>query len=704
MPPLPSHIKHALEKDEQSHSQQKVQSMIRRLFGRRFFLTRAALSMWVLGLTAASMAEAASAGTASSPFQAPIAPPRALYTIDVRLDLNSGRFGGEQRIRFKNESYLTLSRLAMYWPLLEEGGKLSVTVGGNSVQIKTDAVAPDGHPLAVFDLPQALPPGREIHIGCQFRIEENAGAKPEQLLMTQWHPRLWWGFPTVDDFAVKVQGPDGYALACSGRLDAQTGYYECKAAHDFGMFFSRVLSVIEVETDGVLIRCFHPADAEACGRLLLDTAADVVGFYRQRFGFYPHKSLTIISGAEQPMGGYPVATAILAIHGMRQMAQKPRLHWQWITAHEIGHMYFGEHVLERDSPGWLWIGLGLYADREYVRARGLGLDKHRELVARYTEGVRQGLDTTLHRTAEQIRNVGFDYNNVAQHGKGFSVVSALACVLGPETFDRIYLRCLREFSGRRLGVDAFQALCEAESGLDLGWFFDQWVRSNQYLSYGIASQSCGKENDKFISRVRVECRGTLRMPVPVKAWFEDGTSQVQFTDRLAKARDLEFASQSPLKEVQLDPNEELAMAETPASRADLDVTASIGSLPSTGAGKQALAVLEAARKGDLASADLWAKLGLALYDGEFHAEALDAFRRAAERAKPLDSTHFMALVWQGHVLDLLGRREEAMQSYRLALKESGGSPILHDQYRMRLDRAWVEERLKEPFRRERRRQ
>ena len=657
--------------------------------------------VWTL-LVAAAMAEAASPGSETSPaFQAPSAAPRSHYTIDVKLDVDNKQFGGKQQVRFKNESQATLSRLAMAWPLVQDGGKLSITVGGKPVPIKTDAVSSDGLPLIVFDLPQALLRGQEIDIDCQFSIVEiGKGKPPEQIVLTQWHPRLWWGFPTSDDFAVKVQVPDGYTLGCSGRLNSQTGYYECQGARDFGLFFSRGLGVIEAEADNVLIRCFYPTDAGPCARLLLDTAVDVVGFYRKQFGFYPHKSLTIIPGAEEPMGGYPVATAIVAIHGQRRMSEKPRLHWQWITAHEIGHMYFGEYVLERDSMGWLWIGLGIYADREYVRARGLGLDKHRELAARYTKGISEGLDTTLHRTAEQIGNAGFDYNNVGQHGKGFSIISALACVLGPETFDRINLRCLKEYGGRRLGVDAFQALCEAESRQDLGWFFDQWVRSNRYLSYEIASQSCARENDRYITRVNVERRGTLQMPIPVMASFKDGTSQVRFTERLLKTNDIEFVSSSPLKQVRLDPNEELAMAAPAASRASPDVAAKVQALPWTGAGKQALAVFEAAKKDNLPSANLWDKLGLTLYDGKFYSEALDAFRRAAERSKSGATPHLMALVWQGHVLDLLGRRDEAMQCYRAALQKGTGEGIRHDQYHIQVDRAWVEQRIKEPFRRE----
>jgi hypothetical protein len=49
------------------------------------------------------------------------------------------------------------------------------------------------------------------------------------------------------------------------------------------------------------------------------------------------------------------------------------------------------------------------------------------------------------------------------------------------------------------------------------------------------------------------------------------------------------------------------------------------------------------------------------------------------------------------MLDLLGRRPEAIQKYHAALAVPGTPQIRHDQYKMKIDKAWVEDRLKTPF-------
>jgi tetratricopeptide (TPR) repeat protein len=89
---------------------------------------------------------------------------------------------------------------------------------------------------------------------------------------------------------------------------------------------------------------------------------------------------------------------------------------------------------------------------------------------------------------------------------------------------------------------------------------------------------------------------------------------------------------------------------------------------------------------------------MVLYDGGHYPEALEAFTRVEALADE-DLWSFCALVWQGHVLDLLGRREEAVLKYRQALERDTGGTVRHDQYGMKLNRAWVEQRLEVPFRR-----
>jgi hypothetical protein len=450
---------------------------------------------------------------------------------------------------------------------------LKIMRKGKPVSILSETKESDWYITIFFELPDPIYPGEQANLVLAFsgiKFSQSVSNREGFAHCVNWHPKLWWGFETHSDFVVSVKASGEYKIVTSGKLDNETGFYHAEGLRSFGLLLTKEFDVIEANADDVLVSCVFAPKSEKCAQLLLSTAVDVINFYRKRFGFYPHASLTMVPGLNYPTtGGCPVATNIVELHAMEQADKMSELHWRRITAHEIGHQYWLEYVLKKDPEqqwGWLMIGLGMYADREYTKAKGVYPKNHRSgSMNRYIQGVRSGLDTTINRSADEISKVKFDFNNVVVHGKGYSVISALDCMLGKKVFERIYRRCLKEFGGRRLGVYEFRSVCEEETGQDLGWFFDQWVNSNKYLSYEISSKKCEKKGDRYVCEVEVKCLGDLKMPVPVAAYFEDGTTQIKFTDRLLGTNVLEFKSASKLKEVRLDPDNKLALVVPPPS-------------------------------------------------------------------------------------------------------------------------------------------
>ena len=583
-------------------------------------LAQHASALIVLVLTVfASTARPDETHTASPGYWIPREPSRAHYKIDCTIKLAEDfLLQGKEVIHFVNTTSKPMQTFAITW--FKFGNQtLKITANGKSVTLPT--------PLKSFPqdftLAEPIGPGKSLTLEVEFGI--SIPAPPEEPNdigpVTDW-PRLWWGFPSQDDYEVKLNVPDTYTVATSGRFDHQTGCYHAEGVPSFGFFLGKGYEVLEDQAQDVVVRCLYKPEDKKCAELLQETAIDVINFYREWLGFYPYRILTILPGMDRPAGGYPAATNIVVIHGMGRMEEKPELHWRWITAHEIGHQYWSRYVMEKDEPGWLWIGLGIYADREYCRVRGLSNQKHRELMARYVKGVRDGLDTTVNRSQEERSKIKFDFNNIVIHGKGFSIISALDCILGEALFGRIYRRCLKEFAGRRLGLHEFRAVCEQESRQDLGWFFDQWVNSNKYLSYEIASKKCEQKGNTYISEIEIQCLGSLKMPVPVAAHFEDGTMQRTFTNRLRDVDTIQFESRSPLKDVQLDPDQALPLVVPPPSPHEQELTKAIQNLPWFGAGKKALEVFEKARENKMSNPGRWFKLGLTLYDGKYYIASL----------------------------------------------------------------------------------
>jgi len=119
----------------------------------------------------------------------------------------------------------------------------------------------------------------------------------------------------------------------------------------------------------------------------------------------------------------------------------------------------------------------------------------------------------------------------------------------------------------------------------------------------------------------------------------------------------------------------------------------------TGTGEEALQLMPRAREVHLAHSEAWRHLGLMLYDAKHYPESLECFQKAAETTTDKDY-RFFALAWQGLVLDVLGRRDAAVEAYKAA-KATGSEQLFRsDQYNLRIDQKWVEERLGTPFKRE----
>jgi len=624
---------------------------------------------------------------ARTEFWAPATPPRAHYSIDVKFVPDTSRLEGTETIGFRNSTRRPIGRLAVEW----YGDVLRVRANGVPLER-----APGKHRVALFDLPREVEPRGQIELsidfGAPWKLDPHTGNAVTSFLS----PRLWWGFGTLDDYEVRLHIPEGYTAATSGRYDPTRGVYRAEGIRTFGLFVGKGYKSAEADAGDVRVRAVFTAPGQPCAELVLKTAVDVIGFYREQFGFYPQRSLSIVPGMDYPAGGYPPATGLIVIHGQEHLSERPEPFWHWITAHEIGHMYWGNYVLAQgpDDLSWLMIGLGLHADREYRRARGItgGVGA---LEGDYVSGVKQGLDTTMDVTEEQEAAIKWDFNNVVEHGKSAALLNALEAVIGTANFASIYRRCLKEYAGKQLGWREFQRVAETECGQDLEWFFEQWARSSASAAYRIAGQECSPVSGGFECTVRVERAGEMRIPVTVAARFEDGSEQRFQTERLADLDELKLHAKSPLKEVVIEPDAAVALAEAPTTP-QRQLIAKIQQMPWTGAGEAALDAYRQAREMKIEDVEFWGKLGLMLYDGRYYPEALEVMARLAQG----DSDwRFAAIVWQGHLLDLLGRRAEAVARYQEALKMPGSPRMQHSQYSLTIDKPWVEQRLQTPFER-----
>lgn len=632
---------------------------------------------------------------AEESFQTPADPPKSHYIIDVRLDLSpKGAIEGTETILLKNTSGIALKSIAVDWSI-GPASSISVTASGRTLIARNPENKPGLSSPLFYPLPEPLSPGKRLRVQATFKKAVEFADKDTEFGDTDWYPRLWWdGLALHDSFSVKIEAPAGFAVAASGRFNTKTGRFENSGAKKFGVYLGQNMKTDSRESEGVLITTLATEKGAKAAAACLDTAVDVIKFGREWLGFYPYPFLYIIPGGSGRWGGYPFASGIVVIHGEETYKEgESHVWWQHITSHEIGHEYWGEWVLDPDDPAWLWIGMGIFLDAEYMMVRNLDAERRVRWMGNYLNGLRSYYDLTVDIPPARVEKIHYDHNNTVIHSKGPSIIFALDSLLGRQEFLRIYKKCLREYGGKRLGWKDFQGFCEKESGRDLGWFFDQWVRSNAYLCYKIEARDSVKEGDGYLSPVKISQLGTMRMPIPVKAIFEDGTDEVRSTDRLLDINILTFKSKSKLKEALLDPEKKLAMLDKPLSPISPEAAER---LALGWESKDSPAVYKAVKDEGIQNSDIWYWLGMHLFELGEYPDSFDCFRNVSD-LEAGGLYKFAALGWMGILKDRAGKRTEALTHYREALKFDTGESMRHDQFKITMDRKWVEERLKKPF-------
>lgn len=94
------------------------------------------------------------------------------------------------------------------------------------------------------------------------------------------------------------------------------------------------------------------------------------------------------------------------------------------------------------------------------------------------------------------------------------------------------------------------------------------------------------------------------------------------------------------------------------------------------------------------------RIGFALYDEKRYGDALKLFERLETRFGSDPKMKAFALIWQGHMLDLSGRRPEALTCYREAAHLAVTDTYTHGQYGLKYQlNPYAAERLRTPFRR-----
>lgn len=279
-------------------------------------------------------------------------------------------------------------------------------------------------------------------------------------------------------------------------------------------------------------------------------ARDVMEFYSDHIGSYPYEKLANVQAAGGG-GGMEHASAIF--YGENTVTDRPAT---GLIAHEVAHQWFGDSVTEADwDDVWLSEGFATYFTllaAEHYQGRDAfvaGLKRSREGVFR-AEKSNPGVAVRHHNLADMKKVL-----SQIVYQKGGWTLHMLRGQIGTEKFWAGIRDYYRRYRDSNASSEDFKKVMEENSGVDLGWFFEQWLNrpGSPVIDGGWRYNSAAK-------RIEIELHQTqpgnaYRLPLELGVSVE-GASQtrIEKIEMTQKQQRFQIAAEKEPLSVLLDPS------------------------------------------------------------------------------------------------------------------------------------------------------
>jgi hypothetical protein len=453
--------------------------------------------------------------------------------------------------------------------------------------------------LASMNLPRPLLPGASMTLDLDFESKirahiGRAGYQGNHYDMAQWYPKVvvydqngfhpdqfmtgeFYGeFGTFD---VHIELPQRYVVVATGTVQSgdpgwskkggdkkdsgdtyKTVRFHAENVHDFAWCADPSFVVQDSTVNGVdIMSVFRRRNAATWKDSTLAHGIRAMRWLGDKVGDYPYPQVAIVDGL---LGGgmeYPM----LVMDGRASLT---------LTLHEVGHIYFyGILANDERAEAWLdegftsfqtdWYMLQHYPESGVIRS---SLNWYQRLTPQFTrlENTRRRLFPILREDyGERIATRSEEFVNSYRamvYWKASLMYRALQYVVGEETFDRILAEYYARWKLKHVNEQRFIDVCEEVSGQDLDWFFGQWLHSRKTCDYKIAEVKTGTSasGDAYRTRVKIERKGEMVMPLKLRFTFKGGTVQeTEIDTREARLRTIikEFDFPQKLSAVALNP-------------------------------------------------------------------------------------------------------------------------------------------------------
>ncbi|MGV3637009.1 MAG: M1 family metallopeptidase [Flavobacteriales bacterium] len=385
----------------------------------------------------------------------------------------------------------------------------------------------------------------------QIRRSGRDNAEEVAYSMAQWYPKLaeydhrgWHAYPYVGrefhgvwgDFDVTLEMDSAFTIAATGVLqnphEIGHGYptgkkplkrpsggtlkwhFVANNVHDFAWAADRdFVHTMEQVPGGPELHFFRKdkPDYEATWKELPGYMVRSFQHMNTHFGAYPWPQYSFVQGGDGGME-YPMLTLIT---GKRRLGSLVG-----VSVHESVHSwYYGVLASNEGRFPWMDEGFTEYASSEVMQQLfPQPGDPHASAFAGYSALVKSGEHEPPSIHADHfITNRAY---GTTAYSFGELFVHQLGAVVGEKDLKAGLLRYYEVCKFKHPEPIDFERVMEKQSGVELDWYFDEWINTTRTLDYGIRS-TMGRSGATMIE---LERTGEQLMPVDVRVEKRDGST------------------------------------------------------------------------------------------------------------------------------------------------------------------------------------
>jgi aminopeptidase N len=156
-------------------------------------------------------------------------------------------------------------------------------------------------------------------------------------------------------------------VAASGFAEPQADStrYTINAARTFALSASREFQVATTQVGDVTVSSYYFAISKVAGQAALQTSAEAIQIFGQRYGPYPHKTLALVMGdfndGMEFSGFFYLSRDFYNLYN-----GTPKGYITFVAAHETAHQWWFEQVAnDQAQQPWLDESLATYSERIY---------------------------------------------------------------------------------------------------------------------------------------------------------------------------------------------------------------------------------------------------------------------------------------------------------------------------------------------------